>query len=167
MGTRAPVDEEDAGKLLLGPGASRAPQHAQQLLLRRGRRCADFKTYPEPRKSAKGMMLAEVKLLMEDKISGDKEKGEETPTTKTKCVPSRRSGDSCQPVRAATRWSGSGVTTQPDARNVFASRFLTRCPVPALCGSVFQKTYEYVTRFSYPGATVETAQSIRECAPQP
>ena len=33
------------------------------------------------------MMLAEVKLLMEDKISGDREKGEETPTTKTKCVP--------------------------------------------------------------------------------
>lgn len=31
-------------------------------------------------------MLAEVKLLMEDKISGDREKGEETPTTKTKCV---------------------------------------------------------------------------------
>ena len=31
-------------------------------------------------------MLAEVKLLMEDKISGDKEKGEETPTTRTKCV---------------------------------------------------------------------------------
>ena len=84
MGTRVAVDEEDAGKLLLGPGAC-AGVYGR-------RRCADapsadFKTYPEPRKSAKGMMLAEVKLLMEDKISGDREKGEETPTTKTKCVP--------------------------------------------------------------------------------
>lgn len=41
-------------------------------------------------------MLAEVKLLMEDKISGDREKGEETPTTKTKCVPLR---GSCQAAK--------------------------------------------------------------------
>ena len=82
------------------------------------------------------MMLAEVKLLMEDKISGDKEKGEETPTTRTKCV-HRRIG--CA--------SSASLTERASRRR-----------------SVFQKTYGYVKRFSYPNATVETAQSIRECA---
>ena len=98
MGTRAPVDEEDAGKLLLGPGACRAREHAPSCC-RSDAPGADFKTYPEPRKSAKGMMLAEVKLLMEDKISGDKEKGEETPTTKTKCVSLRYIGQAVRAVR--------------------------------------------------------------------
>ncbi len=31
------------------------------------------------------MMLAEVKLVMDSKIAGDRAKGEETSTTKTKC----------------------------------------------------------------------------------
>ncbi len=31
-------------------------------------------------------MLAEVKVVMDSKIQNDKEKGEETATTKTKCV---------------------------------------------------------------------------------
>ena len=77
------------------------------------RRCADasdadFKTYPEPRKSAKGMMLAEVKLLMEDKISGDREKGEETPTTKTKYVPGRDRCSRCSSARGE-RLKGFGA----------------------------------------------------------
>jgi hypothetical protein len=32
------------------------------------------------------MMLAEVKVVMDSKIQNDKEKGEETATTKTKCA---------------------------------------------------------------------------------
>ena len=102
-------------------------------------------------------MLAEVKLLMEDKISGDREKGEETPTTKTKCVPLR---GSCQAAKlrgaacCGVALSGAAVCAAP----------LSRVGRPCFCGSVFQKTYGYVTRFSYPNATVETAQSIRECA---
>jgi hypothetical protein len=82
------------------------------------------------------MMLAEVKLVMDSKIAGDKEKGEETPTTKTKCV------------RGAMR-DACAVTP-------LLTRLLAAC-------SVFEKTYTYVKRFSYPNATAETVQSIREC----
>jgi hypothetical protein len=80
---KAPVEEEDAGKLQLGPGARwRRRCTAPHCARSRMRSHADFQTYPP----AKGMMLAEVKLVMDSKIAGDKEKGEETPTTKTKCV---------------------------------------------------------------------------------
>ena len=130
---------------------------------------ADFKTYPEPRKSAKGMMLAEVKLLMEDKISGDREKGEETPTTKTKCVLVAVQSHGCCAARAARRRFGAYCyALRSAAASWRASQSLTRPCDPGWCRSVFQKTYSYVTRFSYPNATVDTAQSIRECAqPQP
>jgi hypothetical protein len=57
-GSKAPPEEEDASKLHLG---------------------SDFE-------AAKGMMLAEVKLVMESKLAQDAQKGEETSTTRTKCV---------------------------------------------------------------------------------
>lgn len=41
------------------------------------------------------------------------------------------------------------------------SRPLLTCLLAAC--SVFEKTYTYVKRFSYPNATAETVQSIREC----
>ena len=57
------------------------------------------------------MMLAEVKLLMEDKISGDREKGEETPTTKTKCVQLRGGCERCRAAQDAARRALAGATT--------------------------------------------------------
>jgi hypothetical protein len=44
----------------------------------------DFEGY-----ALKGMMLAEVKLVLDSKLAGDRDKGEETTTTKTKCARAR------------------------------------------------------------------------------
>ena len=60
MTTKPALFEEDAATLRLGP---------------------DFEG-----NALKGMMLAEVKLVLDSKMAGDKAKGEETSTTKTKCV---------------------------------------------------------------------------------
>ena len=109
-------------------------------------------------------MLAEVKLLMEDKISGDREKGEETPTTKTKCVPLRGVCTRRLAARAAARRASARAALHWARGAPFcAAGSEASGPAPRRSASVFGKTYSYVTRFSYPNATVETAQSIREC----
>jgi hypothetical protein len=84
-------------------------------------------------------MAAEVKLVLDNKIATDKSKGETTSTTRTQCV-------SLLPLL-------SPVEGGPRALNHSATS--TR--------SVFEKTYAYVKRMSFPNATVETAHSIRQC----
>lgn len=84
-------------------------------------------------------MAAEVKLVLDNKIATDKSKGETTSTTRTQCV-------SLLPLL-------SPVEGGPRALNHSANS--TR--------SVFEKTYAYVKRMSFPNATVETAHSIRQC----
>ena len=70
------------------------------------------------------MMLAEVKLLMEDKISGDREKGEETPTTKTKCVPRRAGCKRRVAARAAARRAlARAASHRARGAHVLAARF--------------------------------------------
>ena len=163
MGTRAPVDEEDAGKLLLGPGASeRVRTCAAAAPLTRPGRLQDV---PGAAQVGKGHDAGGGEAADGGQNLGRPREGGGNADDQDEVRAVARQLPGCKAARAARRrvgraaccgvaLSGAAVCAAP----------LSRVGRPCFCGSVFQKTYGYVTRFSYPNATVETAQSIRECA---